>query len=61
MDFIKKLLKLLCKTVPEPDKRNLQLVYTPQDDEGMENFSFLMSTLYPLNGQTDFTPIPLMK
>ncbi|MBS3969411.1 MAG: cupin domain-containing protein [Clostridia bacterium] len=54
MDFVKKVFEIACKTVPEPDKRNLQLVYTPQQDEEMENFTFLMSTLYPLTGQTDF-------
>ena len=42
MDSVKKVFKIACKTVPEPNMRNLQLVYTPQQDEEMENFTFLL-------------------
>ncbi|MGI6065752.1 MAG: cupin domain-containing protein [Bacillota bacterium] len=59
MESFKKIWEVATKTVPEPNKRNLQVVYTPQLDEGVQNFTYLVSTLYPLNGQTDFHTHPV--
>ena len=54
MKNIKTLWECLGKTVPAPYTRNLQIVYTPQMDPGMKDFTFLISTLYPVDGQTDY-------
>lgn len=59
MELIKKIWDKPIKTVAEPNHRNLQLIYTPQLDKGMKDFTFLISTLYPLNGQTDFHTHPV--
>ncbi|CEO87738.1 MAG: cupin domain-containing protein [Dysgonamonadaceae bacterium] len=59
MDYFKKIQETASKTVAEPNKRNLQVVYTPQNDEGVQDFTLLISTLYPLNGQTDFHTHPV--
>ncbi len=59
MEYVKKIHELPLKQIPEPYKRNLQLVYTPQFDEGCQDFTLLISTLYPIDGQTDYHVHPV--
>lgn len=54
MEYVKRIQDIPLKQVPAPDLRNLQVVYDPQFDEGCKDFTFLVSTLYPINGQTDY-------
>ncbi len=53
MEKIKKLWEVAGKTIPEPYLRNVQMVYTPQLDEGVKDISLLIATLYPVNGKNE--------
>ena len=44
--------KLPFRSVPAPYQRSQQLVMD-RTDGGLENFTFLISTLFPLEGKTD--------
>lgn len=59
MKKVKKLWEIPGKTLPEPYKRNVQVVYTPQNDEGIRDFTFLVVNLYPVDGQTDYHTHPV--
>jgi quercetin dioxygenase-like cupin family protein len=59
MKKVKKLWEIPGKTVPEPYHRNAQVIYTPQYDEGVGDFSFLSVTLYPIDGDTNWHTHPV--
>jgi quercetin dioxygenase-like cupin family protein len=48
----KRLWKIPSKKVAPPNERNLQILYSPQQDQKVANATFLMSTLAPHTGQT---------
>jgi len=41
------------KVVPEPYRRSLQLVLDKSDGKDVQDFTFLLSTLFPYEGKTD--------
>ena len=48
----KRLWKIPSKKISPPNERNLQILYSPQQDQKAANATFLMSTLAPHIGQT---------
>lgn len=48
----KKLWEIGSLKVDPPKERSLQILYSPQVDEGMQNFTALMSTIAPHSGKT---------
>ncbi len=42
------------KVIPEPYKRSLQVILDRTDGDNVGNFTFLLSTLFPFEGKTDY-------
>jgi len=47
------------KIIPEPYNRSLQLILDKTDGENVGDFTFLLSTLFPYEGKTDYHTHPV--
>lgn len=61
MKHVKKVWEAPGKTMTEPYTRNIQVIYTPQHDDGMRDYTFLIANLYPVDGQTGYHTHPVVE
>ncbi|MBT4288569.1 MAG: cupin domain-containing protein [Deltaproteobacteria bacterium] len=47
------------KVIPEPYNRSLQLILDKTDGDNVGDFTFLLSTLFPYEGKTDYHTHPV--
>ncbi len=55
----KRLWEIGSQKVEPPNERSLQILYSPQQDKGMQNVTVLMSTIAPHTGKTGMHTHPV--